>query len=218
MPDLVLADAAQEPVGGLAGWAVDVMDALGGFGAALLLALENVFPPLPSEFLLPLAGFSASQGAFSLLAALIWTTVGSVAGAVVVYVLGMLLGRDRTRALIRRIPLLDVEDFDRTERWFARHGTKAVFFGRMVPLFRSLISLPAGVERMNFAVFLLLTTLGSLVWNSVFVVAGYLLGANWHVVDQYASIFQTVVFIGVGAAVVWFVVKRVRKRHREHAR
>ncbi|MGW5053845.1 DedA family protein [Actinokineospora sp. NPDC004072] len=217
MPDLVLTAPAQEPLGGIAGWAVGVMDSLGGFGAALLLALENVFPPLPSELLLPLAGFSASQGVFSLVAAIAWTTAGSVAGAIVVYLLGVLLGRDRARALIAKIPLMDVGDFDRTERWFAKHGAKAVFFGRMVPLFRSLISLPAGVERMHFGLFLLLTTLGSLAWNCVFIGAGYLLGANWHVVDQYASVFQWIVFAAVAAAVVWFVVKRVRKRRREAA-
>lgn len=207
--------AQSEQVGGLAGWAVGVMEALGGFGAALIVGLENLFPPVPSEFILPLAGFSASQGVFSLTAALLWTTGGSVAGAIVVYFLGMWLGRDRTRALIAKVPLMDVKDFDRTEAWFAKHGSKAVFFGRMLPLFRSLISLPAGVERMHFGKFLVLTTMGSLIWNSVFVVAGYLLGANWKLVDQYAGVVQWVVTAVVAGAVVWFVVKRVRAR--QHA-
>ncbi|MFC7614092.1 DedA family protein [Actinokineospora soli] len=190
------------------------MEALGGFGAALIVGLENVFPPVPSEFILPLAGFSAAQGVFSLPAALLWTTAGSVVGAVVVYVLGMCLGRDRVRRLIAKVPLMDVEDFDRTEQWFRRHGTKAVFFGRMVPLFRSLISLPAGVERMHFGKFLLLTALGSGLWNSVFVVGGYLLGASWHVLEEYAGWFQWVVFAAVAVAVVVFVVRRVRARKR----
>ena len=148
--------ASHEPVGGLAGWAVDVMDALGGPGAALIVGLDNLFPPIPSEIVLPLAGFSASQGVFTLPEALFWTTVGSVAGAVVVYLAGVLLGRDRTRRLVARIPLVRLSDFDRTEQWFARHGTKAVFLGRMVPLFRSFISLPAGIERMGFTRFLAL--------------------------------------------------------------
>lgn len=212
---LVLAQS--EPVGGLAGWAVGVMESLGGLGAGLIVGLENLFPPVPSEFILPLAGFSASQGVFSLTAALLWTTGGSVVGAVIVYLLGMRLGPDRTRALIAKIPLMDVGDFDRTEAWFAKHGTKAVFFGRMLPLFRSLISLPAGVERMHFGKFVVLTALGSLVWNSVFVVAGYLLGANWKLVDQYAGVFKWLVFAAVAAAVAWFVVKRVRARRRQNA-
>ncbi|MGX7828579.1 DedA family protein [Actinokineospora sp. 24-640] len=203
-----------EPIGGMAGWAVDLMEALGGPGAALIVGLENLFPPLPSEIILPLAGFTAGQGRFSLLAAVLWTTAGSVLGALIVYLVGARLGPERTRALVAKIPLLKVSDFDRSAAWFDRHGGKAVFFGRMVPVFRSAISLPAGVERMNVAKFLLLTTLGSLVWNTAFVMAGYLLGANWHLVSDYAGVFQTVVFVALGVALVWFVVSRLRQRHR----
>ncbi|MDQ0377595.1 DedA family protein [Amycolatopsis thermophila] len=210
--DLHLAQA--EPLGGLAGWAVSLMDSLGGPGAAVIVGLDNLFPPIPSELVLPLAGFSASQGTFSLLGALAWTTFGSVAGAIIVYCLGAWLGRERTRALLLRVPLVKSSDFDRTEAWFARHGTKAVFFGRMVPIFRSLISLPAGIERMPFGRFLVLTALGSLIWNTIFVVAGYLLGANWHVVNDYAGIFQYVVIAAVVVALAVFVVTRLRARAR----
>jgi membrane protein DedA with SNARE-associated domain len=196
----------------LAEWAVDLMETLGGVGAAVVVGLDNLFPPIPSELVLPLAGFSASKGLFSLQAALFWTTLGSVAGAVIVYFAGMLLGRDRTRRLVARIPLVNVTDFDKTEAWFTRHGTKAVFLGRMVPLFRSFISLPAGVERMNFAHFLWLTTLGSLIWNTIFVGAGYLLGENWHRVESYAGIFQKLVLAAVAVAVLLFVVIRLRQR------
>src|SRR5687767_10266449 len=206
--------AAADHLTGLAGLAVDLMDTLGGPGAALLVGLDNIFPPVPSELVLPLAGFSASQGTMSLFMALFWTTLGSVVGALLTYWLGAWLGRDRVRALITRIPLMKPSDFDRTEKWFLKHGTKAVFFGRMVPLFRSLISLPAGVERMPMWKFLSLTTLGSLIWNSVFVVAGYLLGANWQAVDRYAGIFQYVVIAAVAIAIVLFVAVRVRDRKR----
>jgi membrane protein DedA with SNARE-associated domain len=207
--------AAAEQPGGLAGLAVDLMEKLGGPGAALLVGIDNVFPPMPSELVLPLAGFAASQGTMSLFMALFWTTLGSVTGAVLTYWLGAWLGRDRVRSLIIRAPLMKASDFDRTEKWFQRHGTKAVFFGRMVPLFRSLISLPAGVERMPMWQFLSLTTLGSLIWNSGFVVAGYLLGANWQVVDEYAGIFQKVVIGAIAVAIVVFVWVRVRDRKRE---
>jgi membrane protein DedA with SNARE-associated domain len=199
-------------MGGLAGWAVGLMDSLGGLGAAVIVGLDNLFPPIPSELVLPLAGFSASQGTFSLMSALAWTTLGSVAGAVIVYFLGLWLGRERTRALMAKIPLVKTSDFDRTEAWFTKYGTKAVFFGRMVPLFRSLISLPAGIERMPFWKFLSLTTLGSLIWNSVFVGAGYLLGDNWHIVGDYASLFQYVVLGLVAVAVIAFVVTRLRSK------
>jgi membrane protein DedA with SNARE-associated domain len=206
--------AAAEQPGGLAGLAIDVMDALGGPGAALLVGLDNVFPPIPSELVLPLAGFAASQGTMSLVMALFWTTLGSVTGAMLTYWLGAWLGRDRVRALIVRTPLMKESDFDRTERWFAKHGKKAVFFGRMVPLFRSVISLPAGIERMPVWQFLSLTALGSLIWNTGFVMAGYLLGANWHVVDEYAGIVQKVVIGIVVLAIVVFVVVRVREHRR----
>jgi len=207
--------AAADQPGGLAGLAVDLMDKLGGPGAALLVGIDNIFPPMPSELVLPLAGFSASQGSMSLFMALFWTTLGSVAGAMLTYRLGAWLGRDRVRSLIIRAPLMKASDFDRTERWFQKHGTKAVFFGRMVPLFRSLISLPAGVERMPVWQFLSLTTLGSLIWNSGFVVAGYLLGANWQVVDEYAGVFQKVVIAVVALAIVVFVAVRVRDKRRD---
>lgn len=200
------------PAGGLAGWAVDLMDRLGGPGAAVIVGLDNLFPPIPSELVLPLAGFSASQGAFSLPAALFWTTLGSVVGALIVYTAGALLGRERVRAVMVRVPLLKPTDFDRSEAWFAKHGTKAVFFGRMVPLFRSVISLPAGVERMPIATFLLLTTTGSLIWNTIFVSAGYQLGARWYLVEQYAGVLQKIVVAAVLVAVVAFVVVRVRAR------
>nr|CEL20145.1 hypothetical protein [Kibdelosporangium sp. MJ126-NF4] len=211
----LMAENTHEPIGGLAGWAVDLMDTLGGVGAALVVGLDNLFPPIPSELVLPLAGFSASKGAFTLAGALFWTTLGSVVGAVIVYLAGALLGRERTRALVGKIPLVKVTDFDKTEKWFTRHGTKAVFFGRMVPLFRSFISLPAGVERMSFPKFLLLTTAGSLVWNTIFVVAGYQLGENWYLVDKYAGIFQWIVIAAVAVAVVLFVVLRLRKKGKD---
>jgi membrane protein DedA with SNARE-associated domain len=203
--------AADQP-GGLAGLAVDIVDELGGPGAALLVGIDNIFPPMPSELVLPLAGFAASQGTMSLFMALFWTTLGSVAGALLTYLLGAWLGRDRIRSLIVRAPLMKASDFDRTERWFRKHGTKAVFFGRMVPLFRSLISLPAGVERMPMRQFLPLTALGSLIWNAVFVVAGYQLGANWQDVDEYAGIGQKMVIAVIALALAAFAAVRIREQ------
>jgi membrane protein DedA with SNARE-associated domain len=212
MKQFLLAERAAEPVGGLAGWAVNLMDSLGGLGAALVVGADNLFPPLPSELVLPLAGFSASRGTFSIAEALAWTTAGSVIGAIIVYLLGALLRRDRTRALIARVPLMKVSDFDRSEAWFTKHGAKAVFLGRMVPLFRSVISLPAGIERMNVTKFLLLTTAGSLIWNTIFVTAGYVLGVNWNLVHDYADIFQKIVIAAVAIAITLFIVVRLRNR------
>ncbi|SCF28405.1 DedA family protein [Micromonospora mirobrigensis] len=197
------------PQGGLVGLVIDLMDSLGAPGAGLAVALENLFPPIPSEVILPLAGFTASRGEMSLFAAIVWTTIGSVVGAVALYGVGIAFGRDRVRAIAARLPLVKLSDIDRTEAWFARHGTKTVFLGRMIPIFRSLISVPAGVERMPMATFLLYTTLGSLIWNTAFVMAGYLLGENWHVVEAYVGVFQKIVVVVCVLALAWFVTSRV---------
>jgi membrane protein DedA with SNARE-associated domain len=197
---------------GIVGWVVDLMETLGAPGVGLAIALENVFPPLPSEVFLPLAGFAASRGELSLVAAIVWTTIGSVVGALALYGIGAALGRDRLCAIAEKMPLVDVGDIHKAEAWFARHGSKAVFFGRMVPLVRSMISVPAGVERMSIPLFLALTAAGSLIWNSIFVVAGYLLGENWHVVESYAGILSKVVLVAIVIAVVVFVILRIRRR------
>lgn len=202
---------------GLTGWVSGLMETIGGPGAGLAVALENLFPPIPSEVILPLAGFAASRGSMSLVGAILWTTLGSVVGAVVLYYLGAWLGRDRTRAIAAKLPLVKVADVDRTEAWFARHGTKAVFLGRMVPIFRSFISLPAGVERMPMPTFLVLTALGSLVWNSALVLAGYLLGQNWWIVESYIGVFQNVVVVAVVVAVAWFATTRILRARKARA-
>jgi membrane protein DedA with SNARE-associated domain len=201
---------------GIAQWAVDVMETIGAPGAGLAIALENLFPPLPSEVILPLAGFTASRGNFSLFEALLWTTLGSVIGALALYGLGALLGRRRMLAIADKLPLVDVEDVERTEAWFNRHGYSAIFFGRMIPIFRSLISIPAGIERMPIWKFLGLTAAGSLVWNTIFVLAGFYLGENWHVVEQYAGIFQKIVIaVVVLFAAYWVTSKIIKTRNRK---
>ena len=202
-----------EELTGIAGYAVDIMEKLGAPGAGLLIALENLFPPLPSEIVLPLAGFTASQGSFSIYSALFWTTLGSIVGAVILYWIGHWFGLARIRTIVYRLPLIEPSDVDKTVAWFNRHGYKAVFFGRMMPIFRSLISIPAGVNRMPFFEFLGLTAIGSLIWNTVFVMAGYWLGERWHKVEPYADTFQKIVIAGVVLVGIWFVVSKTRNRN-----
>ncbi|MGW4162974.1 DedA family protein [Streptomyces sp. NPDC004788] len=195
-------------------WINSLMDTLGAPGAGVAVALENLFPPIPSEVILPLAGFAASTGRMNLLAALLWTTAGSVLGALALYGVGALFGRDRVLAIAARLPLVKVADIERTETWFARHGTKAVLLGRMVPIFRSLISVPAGVERMRLPLFLALTTLGSALWNTVFVLAGYVLGENWEQVTDYVSVYSKAVLLMALAAMAMFVAVRLVRTFR----
>lgn len=194
----------------VADWAVSLMDVIGAPGAGVAIALENLFPPLPSEVVLPMAGLAASRGSFTLAEALVWTTLGSVVGAFALYGLGASLGAERLRRVADRLPLMSGEDVDRTIAWFDRHGDTAVFVGRMLPMFRSLVSIPAGVARMPLPRFGALTAAGSLVWNSVLVVSGYLLGESWHVVETYAGVLQTVVLVAVAGAFAWFATRRVR--------
>ncbi|WP_328365083.1 DedA family protein [Streptomyces sp. NBC_00445] len=207
-----------QPTDGIAGWAADLVETLGGPGAGLAIALENLFPPLPSEVILPLTGFAAGQGAMSLASALFWTTLGSVVGAVVLYWIGMLFGRERMHAIWAKLPLVKASDLERTERWFVKHGTKAVFLGRMVPIFRSLVSVPAGVERMLLPVFVMLTTLGSLIWNSVLVLAGYWLGDQWSSVERYVGVLSKGVLILVFVALAAYVGVRLRGPNRAQHR
>ncbi|MFE7536460.1 DedA family protein [Streptomyces rhizosphaericola] len=205
--------AAEGPQGGIAGWATGLVETFGGPGAGFAIALENLFPPLPSEIILPLTGFAVAQGVLGLASALFWTTLGSVVGAVALYGLGAVFGRERMHALWARLPLVKASDLVRTEEWFARHGTKAVLLGRMVPVFRSLISVPAGVERMPLPVFVALTTVGSLVWNTVLVLAGYWLGDSWDVVGTYVGVMSKIVLGLAVLALAWYVVTRLRGRN-----
>lgn len=201
------------------GWLGDillaVMEALGPIGLGLMVFVENIFPPIPSELFLALAGFSAASGAFTPAAGIAWATAGSVIGAMVLYGLGAWLGRRRLYKAAYAMPLVDIDDVERTERWFLRFGYWTVFLGRMIPIFRSLISIPAGIERMNFWLFTLLTTLGSLIWNTVFIMGGYLLGANFHLIADYADVFSNVILgIVIVALAVWIIVRVVRNRRR----
>ncbi|MCI1932868.1 MAG: DedA family protein [Ancrocorticia sp.] len=192
------------------------MDALGGFGAGFLIALENVFPPLPSEIILPLAGFTAGAGgSFTLVEAILWCTGGSIVGAWALYAIGALLGRERTRRFMRALPLVKESDVIRTEAFFDRRGAWTVFFGRMIPIFRSLISIPAGVTRMNAAKFTLLTTLGSAIWNTILIFAGYALGANWGVVENYVGVLSRIVVGGAVILLAWWIARRIMQNRRE---
>ncbi len=206
----------------LTDWAVGLMESLGAPGAGLAVALENLFPPIPSEVILPLAGFTASQGSLGLLPAVLWTTAGSVVGALALYLVGAAIGRDRLRRVVDRMPLVRVEDLDTAEAWFARHGARAVLIGRLIPIVRSLISVPAGVERMRLGRFVTLTAVGSLVWNSALVLIGYLLGEQWPAVEDVMSRYQSLVIVLACVAVAWYVVHAVITRRavagRRHAR
>ena len=196
---------------------MDVISGMGEIGVAVLVALENLFPPIPSELVLPVAGFLASRGELGLLLVIVAATVGSVLGALVLYELGAGVGRGRLRAIMRRIPLLEVQDLDRAEEWFQRHGQASVLLGRCLPVVRSLVSVPAGAERMPRLRFVLLTALGSGVWNAGFVLAGYGLGARFTQVERYSSWFNAAFYVALALLVAWGVRRGLQRRRQEAA-
>ncbi|HEY9291932.1 MAG TPA: DedA family protein [Microlunatus sp.] len=189
-----------------------IMEQLGAVGAGIAVALENLFPPIPSELILPLAGFTAGQGKLVLWQVLVWTTAGSVVGALILYGIGVALGEQRLRRVVDWMPLMKLEDLDKAEAWFDRHGSKAVLIGRLVPIVRSLISVPAGVRRMPVVRFVALTAIGSGVWNTVLVCLGYLLGSQWHLVEDWVGVFQKIVIVAAVAAFVVLLARAIRRR------
>ena len=206
---------------GLSDWVVDVIDRLGYVGVALLVALENLFPPIPSEIVLPFAGFVASDGKATLPGMIIAATIGSIAGAWALYGIAAWIGRERlVRFLVRygKWLRLTPDDVARAERWFDRRAVVAVLVGRCVPLIRSLVSIPAGFRRMNFGVFTLYTAIGSAIWNTALVGAGYVLRDNWEDVEPVLDIVQYVVIALIVAAILWLLWVRVLSPEAQAAR
>jgi membrane protein DedA with SNARE-associated domain len=201
----------------LTGWVASVIESLGEIGVGLLVALENLIPPIPSEIVLSLAGFLAGQGRVNLVLVLVAATAGSVLGALVLYWLGYTLGEERLRRWLDRIPLVDASDLNKADRWFERHERSAVLVGRCAPVVRSLVSIPAGANRMPLGQFVLFTAIGSGVWNTLFVGAGYLLGERWQNVQQYSHWFDYAVWAFFAIVIGSWVVKKVRKRRRATA-
>lgn len=198
-------------------WVIELMKDIGGPGIALAIFLENIFPPIPSEVVLPLAGFTAAQGHYTRAEAVLWATLGSVTGALLLYGIGAALGMDRLRVIAHKMPLVDVADVDKADAWFTKHGPKAVFFGRFIPGIRSLISIPAGIDRMRVTSFLAYTTAGSLLWNTLFVWIGFQLGDRYHLVEEYMDPISKVVYVliilAVLGTVAWMVRRSMRRRH-----
>jgi len=205
-------EASSVPDSGLAGLVADIMGSIGLVGVGLVLAIETILPFLPSEVALPLAGFSAKRGDFGLVAVIVAATIGSVGGAMILYWISRVFGLERTRHVLAKIPLVTARDIDKGVAWFARNDAAAVFFGRMVPAIRSLVSIPAGVEKMSVTRFLIYTTAGSLIWNTIWISAGYQLGNNWESVEKYGNYLKYALVVAVVAAVAWFVVHKVRAR------
>jgi membrane protein DedA with SNARE-associated domain len=198
-------------LGGIVQWVTGVVDALGYPGIAILIALESVILPIPSEVILPFVGFSAEQGRFSLAGAIIAATIGSVVGALILYVLGARLGETRVRSFVGRYGRYvgsNVRDLERAEVWFDHHGAATILFGRLVPVIRSFVSVPAGLRRMPVLRFTLYTAVGSAIWNALLIVLGWVLGNQWHQVGQYSSYVEYAVIAALVIGLAYFIWRR----------
>jgi membrane protein DedA with SNARE-associated domain len=198
-------------VSDLADWVTDIIDRLGYLGVAMLVALENLFPPIPSEIVLPFAGFVARDGRATLIGMLVAATIGSLLGAWALYGVSAAIGPERLHRFVThhgRWFRVTSTDISKAERFFDRRAVVAVTLGRCVPLVRSLVSIPAGFRRMPFATFTLYTAIGSLIWNTGLIGAGYVLRQNWNDVEPVLSVAQYVVIAGTVGAIGWFVWRR----------
>lgn len=212
-PQVSIPVASPVVLDSLADWVVDVIERIGYVGVALLVALENLFPPIPSEIVLPFAGFHASDGHSTLWGMILAATIGSVVGAWILYGIAAAIGPDRTHRFIERFGKwfrLTSDDIAKSERWFDRHASLSVLLCRCVPLVRSLISIPAGLRRMNFGVFTIYTTIGSVVWNTALIYAGYRLRDSWEDVEPVLSVVQYVVIALILVGLAWLVSRRWR--------
>ena len=207
MPTAVAADP-----GGLTGTVLDLMEALGALGVGLAILLETVVPPIPSEVVLPLAGYLAQTGRMGLVAAFLAATAGSLIGASFLYQLGRWLGPERSRRWLDRLPLVDTADVDKAFDAFERRGRAAVLLGRLVPVVRSFISVPAGVVRMPWPQFLLYTAIGSAVWNGALIGAGVALGTQYELVERYVGLLDYALVAAVVGFGSWIVVRHLRRR------
>ena len=200
-------------LGALVGWVTSVVQTLGYPGLVAMMLLEVVFPPIPSELILPLAGFLTGQGEMNFVGAVAAATFGSVAGALVLYYLGARLGEERLRGFIRRYGrwmLLCESDLDKAQGWFNRHGGEAVLICRMLPVARSLISVPAGLQHMPIWKFLAYTTIGTAIFDGVLIGLGWWLGSRWQAVEQYASYFEYGGLALLAGGIAWFAWKRLK--------
>lgn len=200
------------------GWIESLIAAIGYPGIVLAMALENIFPPIPSEAVLPFAGALSAKGELDFWGAVAAGTAGSLIGAVVLYAIGYIAREAGVRRLVAaygRYLFISERDLDRSADWFERYGEAIIFFGRLIPLIRSIISVPAGYTRMNMVRFLIYTTLGTTLWNLILTYIGRVLGENWADISELMAPYEYGVLILLGLLVVVFIGWRAVRWRRQ---
>ncbi|WP_110932544.1 DedA family protein [Paenibacillus bouchesdurhonensis] len=195
-------------------WIAEFMEQFGYIGIFLLIALENVFPPIPSEVILTFGGFMTTYTNMTVVGVIIAATLGSVLGAVILYGAGYILNVDRLEAIIDKwgkYLRLKKEDIRKADAWFDKYGYWTVLFCRMIPLIRSLISIPAGMAKMKFGLFLLFTTIGTLIWNIILVSVGAAVGGSWEKIVEFMDVYSNIAYAVIGAGIVIFLIWFIRR-------
>ncbi len=200
-------------------WITNTMNSLGYLGIGLLMFLENLFPPIPSELIMPLAGYTATfpNTQIQVIPAIAAGVIGTILGAIPWYYAGLLLGQQRLQLLASRYGKwigISGEDIEKSTNWFQKHGSKAVLFGRLVPGIRTLISIPAGISKMPVVPFFIYSTIGTIAWVTLLTYAGYFLGKNYKLVEDYIDVITKVVVFGVLLAIASFIGYRLWKRRK----
>lgn len=199
-------------MGQISEWVLAIMDKFGYLGIIFAMFAENVFPPIPSEVIMPAAGFAVARGDLNLVMVVVAGTLGSVLGALPLYYLGSLFNKDRLISYTEKygkFVFVTPDDVISANDWFNKHGKKAVFLGRMVPGIRSLISIPAGMNTMPLLPFIIYTTAGAAIWTTLLTVAGYHFGQNYEVIQKFLAPFSK---IFLGLAIVIIIIWLFRKR------
>lgn len=196
-------------------WITNIMEQFGYIGIFMLIMLENLFPPIPSEVILTFGGFMTTYTKLSVFGLVVASSVGSVAGAIILYGIGLLLDVRRLEKIVEKwgsILRLTKKDIHKANDWFSKYGAWTVFFCRFIPLIRSLISIPAGMAHMNFGIFVLLTTLGTVIWNVVLINIGAAVGGSWGTIVGFMDMYSNVVYIVLALLLIVFAVLFIRKR------
>ena len=199
-------------------WITSFMEQYGYIGVFLMIALENVFPPIPSEIILPFGGFMTTYTSMTVPGVILASTAGSVVGAVILYGIGLLLDVERLEKIVDRwghILRITKEDIHKADTWFDKYGIWTVLFCRMIPLVRSLISIPAGMSNMKFSLFLLFTFIGTLIWNIILVSVGAALGENWGSITNFIGVYSNIAYAIIGIGIIIFLILFFRKKSKK---
>ena len=199
---------------------INIMEQVGYLGVFLLIAIENIFPPIPSEVILVFGGFMTTYTSLNIPIMILAATLGSLLGAIVLYYIGKIFNKERLKRIVNgkigKVLRLKASDIEKADKWFDTKGNKTVFFCRFIPIVRSLISIPAGMSEMPMQKFLLYTITGSLIWNTVLIIVGSIVGDKWEIIVGYLDDFSNIiliilVIIFVVAMYYWFVIRKKKQ-------